>query len=69
MFVKVIESKNSPNLSPESIRNELTHVQATILKDIATSKRYCVPSNLNENIKNIYKIMDLRISDVPFEIM
>ncbi len=39
MFVRVIESKNSPKLSPESIRNELTHVQASILKDIAQFNR------------------------------
>jgi transposase len=56
------------SLSPELIKNELIHVQTSILKDIKTEKRYCLPSKITDNIRKIYKIMGLKISDIPYEL-
>ena len=56
------------NLSPEVIKNELIHVQTSILKDVKTDKRYCLPSKITDHIRKIYKIMGLKISDVPYQL-
>jgi len=55
-------------LSPEVIRNELLHVQMSILKDIKTGRYYSVPSSLSEHTKGLYKIVGKKISIIPFEI-
>lgn len=44
-------------LSPEVIRRELLHVQASILIDQKTKFKYCLPSKASEHIKKIYKLM------------
>jgi len=55
-------------LSPEVIRNELLHSQCSILKDITTNKRYCLPSKTTKELKKIYQTVGKKIDSVPFEI-
>ena len=55
-------------LSPEVIRNELLHVQMSILKDTKKGRYYAIPSSLSEHTKGLYKIVGKKISTRPFEI-
>lgn len=55
-------------LSPEVIRNELLHVQCSILRDIETNKKYCLPSKTTKEQKKIYQTVGKKIDSVPFEI-
>jgi transposase len=55
-------------LSPEVIRNDLLHIQLSILKDIKNNRYYALPSSLSEHTRNIYKVVGKRISTVPYEI-
>lgn len=55
-------------LSPEVIRNELIHIQVSILKHIDTSDRYVIPSKVSLNQRKIYQIMGMKLSDIPFKI-
>jgi len=55
-------------ISPEIIRNELIHVQLSILKDIKTGERYGMPSALSTEVKKIYHIMGKKIDNTPFKI-
>ncbi len=55
-------------LSPEVIKNELLHSQCSILKDITTNKKYCLPSKTTKELKKIYQTVGKRIDSVPFEI-
>ena len=55
-------------LSPKVIKNELLHVQVSILKDIKTNKQYGIPSNITQHIKHIYASVDKTIATVPFSI-
>jgi len=57
------------SLSIEKIRQILTSIQISILKDIRTSKFYGVPSSIRQEAKKIYQTMGLKLSDVPFEIV
>ena len=53
-------------LSPEVIRNELLHVQLSILKDIKTGKRYAIPSKPTIHQKKIYQTLGLKLCDIPY---
>lgn len=55
-------------LSPEVIRNELLHVQLSIVKHIKTGKRYAIPSKITQNARKIYQVIGKKLDDVPFEI-
>jgi transposase len=55
-------------LSPEVIKNELLHSQCSILKDISTNKKYCLPSKTTRELKKIYQTVGKKIDSVPFEI-
>ena len=55
-------------LSPEVIRNELLHVQVSILKHIVTGKKYAIPSKPTINQKKIYQTMGLKLCDIPYMI-
>lgn len=55
-------------LSPEIIKNELLHVQVSILKDIETGLRYGMPSALSTEVKKIYQIMGKKVNITPFKI-
>ena len=50
-------------LSPETIRQELLKVQAEIIKDNATGKRYLLPTKMNQEAKQLYRIVGIRPSD------
>lgn len=55
-------------LSPEVIRNELLHIQGSILQDKETNKRYFLPSRMSTQARKIYKLMDIKRETVPFEL-
>lgn len=56
-------------LSPEVIRQSLVAIQASILKHTSKNRRYCLPSQANEHARKIYKLLGLKLSVKPFEII
>lgn len=50
-------------LSPEVIRQELLKVQAEIIKDNATGKRYLLPSKISQEAKQLYRIIGIKPPD------
>jgi transposase len=54
-------------LSFEQIRNELLHAQSSIVVDVASKKKYVIPSHVTLNQKKIYQVFGLKRSDVPME--
>lgn len=46
-------------LSPEVIRQELLKVQASIIKDNSTKKKYLLPAKMTQEAKHIYRIMGI----------
>lgn len=61
-------SKQQTKLSVKRIRDELLSFQASILKDISTNKKYCIPSSVSTEIKKIYSIVGIKIDSCPFEL-
>ena len=61
-------SKQQTKLSVKRIRDELLSFQASILKDISTNKKYCIPSSVSNEIKKIYSIVGIKIDSRPFEL-
>jgi len=55
-------------LSPQVLRNELLHSQHSIVKDISTNKKYCIPSKTSDELKKIYRCVGKIIDSVPFEV-
>jgi hypothetical protein len=55
-------------LSAEVIRNELMHVQASIVEDQKSQRRYVIPSRPAQHARQLYKLVNRRLSAVPFEI-
>ena len=55
-------------LSPEVIRNELSHVQLSLLKHRKTNARYGLPSRVGQHAKKIYQMMGMKLTTVPFQI-
>jgi transposase len=55
-------------LSPEVIKDELVHLQASILKHQITEDRYVVPSKPGKHAVEIYKILGLQYQTVPFKL-
>lgn len=55
-------------MSFEQIRNELLHVQASIVVDIDTNKRYVIPSHATLNQKRIYQVFGIKRSEVPYAV-
>jgi transposase len=53
-------------LSPEIIRNELVHVQQSILIHQTNGARYGIPSKPTLHAKKIYQVMGEKLSSVPF---
>lgn len=53
-------------MSAEVIRNALLHVQASIVEDQQTNKRYCIPSQASPEAKTLYQILGLNLPTVPF---
>lgn len=55
-------------LSEQRIRQLLLSVQISILKHQQSKTLYGIPSPIQQDVKKIYQIMGLKISDVPFKI-
>ncbi len=55
-------------MSPEQIRNELVHVQVSILKHLDNSSIYGLPSKPTQHIRKIYQAMGRSISSTPYQI-
>ncbi len=53
-------------LSPEIIRNELVHVQQSILIHKTNGTHYGIPSKPTLHAKKIYQVMGEKLSSVPF---
>ena len=53
-------------LSPEIIRNELVHVQQSILIHKRNGTHYGIPSKPTLHAKKIYQVMGEKLSSVPF---
>ncbi len=53
-------------LSPEIIRNELAHVQQSILIHQRNGTHYGIPSKPTQHAKKIYQVMGEKLSSVPF---
>ena len=53
-------------ISPEVIRNELNHVQVSILKDTEDGKRYAMPSHPTANARRIYKVVNMELNNAPY---
>ena len=60
-----MKCQNMP-MSFEQIRNELLHVQASLLVDVKTKKKYILPSHITLNQKRIYQVFGLKRSGVPY---
>jgi transposase len=60
-FVKYKLDKLNFKLSFEEIKDELNRVQASIVEDSKTKKRFMLPSKLTEIQKKIYKAFGLKI--------
>jgi len=52
-------------LSPERVREELNHVQESLLVDTQTGARYIIPSKPTENIRKIYEIFGEKYNTTP----
>jgi len=52
-------------LSFERLRNELLHVQSSLMVDRSTGRRYLVPSHVTVAVKEIYHAFGLKRSEVP----
>jgi hypothetical protein len=52
-------------MSFERLRNELLHVQSSLMVDLATGRRYLVPSHVTVSVKEIYHAFGLKRSEVP----
>ena len=61
-------SKQQTKLSVKRIRDELLSYQASILKDISTDKKYCIPSVITEEVRKIYRVIGVNITNSPFEL-
>jgi transposase len=55
-------------LSEQNIRQQLLSVQISVLKHQQSKILYGVPSPIKQDIKKIYQIMGLKLSDIPFRI-
>lgn len=55
-------------MSFEQIKNELLHVQSSVVIDTKTKNRYLIPSHATVNQKKIYQTFGLKRSEVPCKI-
>ena len=55
-------------VSPEEIRNALTHVQHSILAHEQTNRRYVIPSAISETGRQLYKVIGLTHATTPYEV-
>ena len=62
-----VASQQMP-MSFEQMRNELLHVQSSIVIDRKSRKKYVIPSHTTLNQEKIYRAFGLKRSDVPYAI-
>ena len=62
-FVKHKLSKLKINLSFEEIRDELNSLQASIVRDKTSGKRFILPAKITKNQKKIYKAFGLTLKN------
>ena len=55
-------------MSFEQIRNELLHAQSSVVIDLASQKKYIIPSHVTVNQKKLYQVFGLKRSSVPYEL-
>jgi transposase len=55
-------------MSFEQIRNELLHAQSSVVIDLASQKKYMIPSHVTVNQKRLYQAFGLKRSQVPYEL-
>ena len=53
-------------MSFEQIRNELLHAQSSVVIDLASQKKYIIPSHVTVNQKKLYQAFGLKRSQVPY---
>jgi transposase len=53
-------------MSFEQIRNELLHAQSSVVFDLASQKKYIIPSHVTVNQKKLYQAFGLKRSQVPY---
>lgn len=56
-------------LSPETVRDQLVHVQCSILQHNTTFEKYIIPSKPGIHVNQIYKAIGLSYSRVPFRLV
>ena len=56
------------SMSPERIVRALNSVQASILRDISSNRRYVLPSKISEDARKLYTTMALKPDSTPYEI-
>ena len=62
-FVKHKLNKLKIKLSFEETRDELCRLQASIVRDRKTGKRFILPSKITQNQKKIYEAFNLEIDN------
>lgn len=55
-------------MSFEQIRNELLHAQSSVVIDLASQKKYMIPSHVTVNQKKLYQAFGLKRSQVPYDL-
>lgn len=53
-------------MSFEQIRNELLHAQSSVVIDLASQKKYVIPSHVTVNQKKLYQVFGLKRSSAPY---
>jgi transposase len=54
--------------SVQTIVHELNAIQASVVKDVKTQKRYAIPSRVSEIAHTIYKRFGKNLNQIPYEI-
>jgi hypothetical protein len=55
-------------MSFEQIRNELLHAQSSVVIDLASQKKYMIPSHVTVNQQKLYQAFGLKRSQVPYDL-
>lgn len=56
-------------LSPEVIRNELAHVQVSILQDQKTARRFAIPAPVTKHAQQLFRMVGKTLEATPFELV
>lgn len=68
IFMHRVATQYKP-MSSARITKELSSIQATILKDITTNRRYVLPTPISTDARKLYKLVGKTISDMPYELI